>query len=436
MIEDRRFNNDPGEEPALVADGRRQPDRRQISIRWLAGTILTGVTSCTLMGVALFVALDGREQLATPPELMTQSELPTLEAEESDERKVDRIAQIVPRKNFDDRQHFDLSIMQKQGEKEVIRTQPFELVRMALAEDRPNNLKYPPFNALTIFSDQTVKQGDKPENNLQIYGTKVETEITLHSIEFDVNTATFDDSDQLTADQAEQNIRAAGFVLGDNITRVAALHYLDPAQLGHFGSIKFSEMPDVKIIQENVSISPRIAPNDNSEEYAEDIIPFRKTQTIINALNDANYGGEDADKIAAALSQFNGSDTLRAGNVLRIGIETNASGDDHLVRASIYHGMHHILSISLNDQKQFVRSNEPEMTPLLKTAFEGGVPLTHINASNLPTIYDAIYRSVLSYDMPLTTARQLIRVMANDVDLEDRVSPNDTLEVFYAAPEK
>jgi len=56
MIEDRRFNNDPGEEPALVTDGRRQPDRRQISIRWLAGTILTGVTSCTLMGVALFVA--------------------------------------------------------------------------------------------------------------------------------------------------------------------------------------------------------------------------------------------------------------------------------------------------------------------------------------------------------------------------------------------
>ena len=156
MIEDRRFNNDPGEEPALVTDGRRQPDRRQISIRWLAGTILTGVTSCTLMGVALFVALDGREQLATPPELMTQSELPTLEAEESDERKVDRIAQIVPRKNFDDRQHFDLSIMQKQGEKEVIRTQPFELVRMALAEDRPNNLKYPPFNALTIDRKSVV----------------------------------------------------------------------------------------------------------------------------------------------------------------------------------------------------------------------------------------------------------------------------------------
>lgn len=436
MIEDRRFNNDPGEEPALVADGRRQPDRRQISIRWLAGTILTGVTSCTLMGIALFVALNGREQLATPPELMTQAELPSIEAEESEEKKVNRIAQVVPRKNFDDRRHFDLSIMQKQGEKEVIRTQPFELVRMALAEDRPSNLKYPQFNALTIFSDQTTKQNAKAENNVQIYGTKVDTEITLHNFDFDVNAMSFDDSDTLSADQAEQNIRAAGFVLGDNITRVAALHYLDPAQLGHFGSIKFSEMPDVKIIQENVSVSPRMVPTDDTEEYAEDIIPFRKTQTIISALNDADYSGEDVDKLARALAEFNGSNTINSGSVLRIGIETNTSGDDHLVRASIYHGMKHVLSVSLNDQNQFVISSEPEMTPILKTAFEGGVPLTHINASNLPTVYDAIYRSVLSYDMPLTTARQLIRVLANDVDLEERVSPNDTLEVFYATPPK
>ena len=246
----------------------------------------------------------------------------------------------------------------------------------------------------------------------------------------------FGNFDELSADQAEQNIRAAGFVLGDNITRIAALHYLDPAQLGHFGSVKFSEMPDVKIIQENVSISPRVMTADNAPEYAEDIIPFRKAQTIIDALNDANYGGDDAEKLAQALAQFNGSPTLNAGNVLRIGIEANAGGDDHLVRASIYHGMHHVLSVSLNDHNQFIKSTEPEMTPILKTAFEGGVPLTHVNASNLPTIYDAIYRSVLSYDMPQNIARQLIRVLANDIDLEGRTSPNDTLEVFYALPEK
>src|SRR5690606_26366078 len=58
-----------GNEPPLAAGGRGgPPDRREISARWLSGTFLTGITSSVLMGVALFAALDGREQLATPPQ--------------------------------------------------------------------------------------------------------------------------------------------------------------------------------------------------------------------------------------------------------------------------------------------------------------------------------------------------------------------------------
>ena len=57
-----------GNEPPILADGRRAPDRREISMRWLSGTFLTGITSSLLMGVALFAALDGRQQLATPAE--------------------------------------------------------------------------------------------------------------------------------------------------------------------------------------------------------------------------------------------------------------------------------------------------------------------------------------------------------------------------------
>lgn len=436
MRDDQHLVLDLGDEPPLLAEGRRPPDRRQISARWLAGTILTAVTSCTLMGVALFVALNGREQLATPPQLLSNNELPSVEAEEVDGKKGDRITQVVPRKNFDARQRFDLSIMQKQGEKEVIRTQPFELARIALAEDRQTNIKYPPFNALTIFANQPIKQDDTAETSLQIYSTKVETEITLHNVAFSTTLMKYDDTDAISADEAEKNIQTAGFVLGDNITRVAALHYIDPAQFGHFGSVKFSEPPDVRITQENVSISPRITTDDGSEGYAEDIIPFRKTEKIINALDEANYGGDDAEKLAAALTEFSGSDSLNSGSVLRIGIESKTPSGDHLVRASIYHGMRHVLSIALNDKNEFVKSTEPEMTPVLKTAFEGGVPVTHINTSNLPTIYDAIYRSVLSYDMPIETAQQLIRVFANDLDLQSKVTPNDTLEVFYALTEK
>ncbi len=67
MMTEKMMIRSFGNEPPLLADGRRAPDRREVSLRWLSGTFLTGITSSVLMGVALFAALDGRQQLAIPP---------------------------------------------------------------------------------------------------------------------------------------------------------------------------------------------------------------------------------------------------------------------------------------------------------------------------------------------------------------------------------
>src|SRR5690606_23958053 len=59
-----------GSEPPLIAYGRSgPPDRREVSARWLSGSFLTGFSSSVLMDVALFAAHDGRQLLATPPEI-------------------------------------------------------------------------------------------------------------------------------------------------------------------------------------------------------------------------------------------------------------------------------------------------------------------------------------------------------------------------------
>ena len=55
---------------APLISGRRAPDKRRISLRWLFGTVLTGVTSLGLMGGALYAALDGRQQLARPASIL------------------------------------------------------------------------------------------------------------------------------------------------------------------------------------------------------------------------------------------------------------------------------------------------------------------------------------------------------------------------------
>ncbi len=420
-----------GDEPAIIVQGNRQPDRRQISARWLVGTFLTGLTSCTLMGVALFAAVDGREQLATPPELLGQDEMPS-KIFSSGGDKSSRLALTRPRRTFDDKRKLELSTMQKIGGREVIRSQAFELVDMTLAEEHPETKDYPDFNALNLFTDVPAPV----ESTAQIYGSKIETEITLQTTDFPVAGARFDEKDNLSAEEVERAVKTAGLGLSEGATKIAALRYINPLQLQNYNpSFGFSDSPDVKIVQENVSVLSGYTNSETVDNYSEDIIPFARSESILNALQRANYKGEDAKRIAEVLSLLTDSDKLEANTVLRLGVASNRYGEDSIVRVSIYKDKKHLLSVALNDRNQFVQCDEPQMTPVLRTALEGRAPVIRVSSENLPTVYDAVFRSALAYDMTQDMAKQLIRMLANDIDMQSRISANDSLEVFYPLPE-
>lgn len=432
MKEYERHSIDTGNEPPLITDGRRgPPDRREISARWLAGTFLTGITSSMLMGVALFAALDGREQLATPPELLARDDMQGSDAD-SDTSKGNRVVATAAVQKNRDRRRFDVSTMQKVGEREVVRTRPFEYVRMALAADHPGNRKYPPFNALAIFSEgappaQTASTG-------QIYGAKVESEISLRTSDFPLATAEFDSSTDLSADEVENVVRSTGLLLTDGDVQVASLHYVDPLRFGNSES-PYSLTPplDVRIIQENVSVTPRAAPDAISTGFSEEVIPFRNDEEMAEALAKAGYDGANADEMAEALGKLMNSPRLRAGSVLRIGVESR-DDEDRIVRASIYDGTEHLLTVALDDRNQYVPSGEPEMTPLLRTAFDGSAPLPRIRG-DLPSVYDGISRAALAYGMTETMTAQLVKMLAADVDLQATTAPTDQIEAFFSLPE-
>jgi hypothetical protein len=106
------------------------------------------------MGAALFAALDGRELLATPAELATSEELGTLGDQRSrgqgrPHRQGARGARPLP----SDRRRMSLSTITRVGDSDVIRTKPFEYVKIALAANHKTEKSYPPFNPLNIFSD-------------------------------------------------------------------------------------------------------------------------------------------------------------------------------------------------------------------------------------------------------------------------------------------
>jgi hypothetical protein len=66
---------DFGNEPPLSVDGGLSLDfdRSRVSVRWLSGTILTGLCGAALMGGAVFAALDGEAHFAANPERVESS---------------------------------------------------------------------------------------------------------------------------------------------------------------------------------------------------------------------------------------------------------------------------------------------------------------------------------------------------------------------------
>ncbi|MBZ9857849.1 M23 family metallopeptidase [Mesorhizobium sp. CA13] len=426
-----------GNEPPLIADGRSgPPDRREVSARWLSGTFLTGVTSSVLMGVALFAALDGRQQLATPPEI---AELIGL-AGNGDSGEMAKTTRLVaPRQiaKAKDRRRMEVSMVTKVGDRDVIHTMPFVQIKMALAAGHTTNRPYPPFDPMQVFGDDGDDASAQPATAAatpgQIYGTKVESEMSLKTVDFPIETASFDEKSDLSADEVEKVVREAGTDLSDGAVQVASLHYVDPQRFGEAFAESMAGSYDVRIVPENVSVAPRANADDQAPAFAEEIIPFTKDLAVTEAFADSGYTGEDAAGMAEAITKLLNAPALKAGTVLRVGLEVHGDAAK-VVRTSVYDRTQHIVTIALDDRGQYVPAQEPEPNPELLTAFDdSSAPV--VVRGNLPNVYDGIYRAAYSYGMSKAMTQRLIKLLASDVDFQSRLNPADRLEVLFSQPD-
>ncbi|RWA75421.1 MAG: M23 family metallopeptidase [Mesorhizobium sp.] len=421
-----------GNEPPLVADGRsRVPDRRDVSARWLSGTFLTGVTSSVLMGVALFAALDGRQQLATPPEIaeLTHSENGGDSGEMAKTTRLVALRQIARAK---DRRNMDVSMVTRVGDRDVIRTMPFVEIKMALAAGHTTNRPYPPFDPLHVLTDDDAEQPvpTADADVAQIYGASVESELSLKTVDFPIDTASFDEKSDLSAEEVKNVVRETSTGLSDGAVQVAALHYVDPKRFGDQLSQGMAGSYDVKIVRENVSISQRAGADDKAPAYAEEIIPFTDDLDITEAFAQSGYTGGDASGMAEAISKLLNTTALKAGTVLRIGLEMRGDAAK-VVRTGVYDRTQHIVTIALDDRGQYVPAREPDPNPELLAAVDGAPPVAH---GTLPNIYDGIYRAAYSYGMSQKLTRQLVRLLASDVDFQSRLAPSDRIDVLFSQP--
>ncbi|MDF1608006.1 M23 family metallopeptidase [Hoeflea sp. YIM 152468] len=434
MPNDEFLARQMGDQPPLLAGGRKPPDKREISLRWLSGTFMTGITSSLLMGVALFGAMEGREQLAIPAEALAATDLDGggAGAVEKGARLVQSIVTAKPA----DRSIMEVSTMVRDGDRDVVRRQPFAHVKIALAAIHPNATAkpYPRFDPLTIFSAGEAEVGSSVRTGV-IYGADVDSEISLRSVDFPLEAPGHPFAASMTLDEAEETVRANGSVLTDGTVQFASLNYVDPRRFGSNRiELDFSASLNARVIAENVSVASYSPLTPALVEYVDDIVPVRKAAPLADILDGAGYSPDQYQAPLAALTGQIKTDRIPAQSVIRVGVEQTGERA-RIIRMSVYQHPRHLITVALSDHNGFVIGNEPPPTPAVRSAFDDtSIPVA--TARDLPNIYDGIYRAALAYDMSAEMVGQIIKMLASNVDFQSQLRPSDSLEAFFSVADE
>ncbi len=433
MMTPRNMIRSLGNDAPILADGRRAPDRREISVRWLSGTFLTGITSSILMGVALFAALDGRQQLAIPAE--AYASIPEAHDGEGVTRGKRLLgANIVAMPT--DRKVMDVATVVHEGSKEIIRRQPFSHVKMQLAANHVATEDYPSFNPLTIFSTGEKNEDDAPVNRTGlIYGSQVDSDVSLQTIPFPSTRGSYTYAPGMSLDEVEENVRTNGSLLTAGNSQVSGLAYVDPRRFDNDDDhLDTSNLVSARVVEENMTVSAPEPVTPKTRDYADDVIPVRQDQTIVAAMTAVGYPKAQAAELADSLSPYVGSDKLLQGQVLRIGLIQEGEMVQ-IVRASLYRRGNHLMTIALDDRGRFIEGQEPMKLDAVNTAFDDSAP-PMIAGRELPRVYDGIYRAALSYGMTSDMTSLLVKLLASNVDLQAQLRPSDTIEAFFSVADQ
>jgi len=424
-----------GDEPPILADGRRTPDRREVSLRWLSGTVLTGLTASILMGVALFAALEGREILATPAEAsaVTQT-LPTdREAAMTATRKGNRLISALLAAKPADKAVMDVPTVVVEGDKRVVRKRPFAFVKMALAANYQTDEDYPRFDPLALSSEGEKAAAAAPSP--VFYGSDVESEVSLQTVVFPTNRADYPLAQSMSLEEVEENVRTNGSLLTADNAKVGTLYYVDPQRFGSDNdAIDILGRLSAKVVEENSSVAAQTAITPQMPEYADDVIPVRSAANLAAVMVGAGYDKAEAQDIEDYFSANLQKRDLAEGDVLRIGVLQQGE-KARIVRVSLYSHAAHQATVAVDDKGKFVTGLEPPYLAAIGSAFDDSAPAVADN-QDLPRVYDGIYRASLSYGMNKDMIGHVIRLLSPIVDFQARLRASDTLEAFYSAEDE
>jgi murein DD-endopeptidase MepM/ murein hydrolase activator NlpD len=420
------------DEPPLTlqsADGDH-PKGRELSFAWLAGTVMTGLTSVLLMGSALYVSFQGQATFSTPYEALEVATGNKSDLIEISATKQSRVRPVAATRS--DLEVVEASIRETVEGRSMIRSQSFTRLAATLAtvgtvlsEDIPD---YDPAALLDSIANTALQLASN--QNTDIYSTTVEGEVavTMSALPSSLVPAPAI-SDPIAASLAASALDDA-FAVGGGDT---ALGYtLSP---GHIAGFEVS--PDqTGGIAENVTVAPKKSSAYEGGGRAERVVTIREGRPLHEVLLKNGFDAQSYALVSATLQNVLPEMTLPRNAKLRILMgPSRTSGSLVPHRLSIYFAdsksgeIRHAVTAALTDRGGYVIGLEPGAIEFPEEDTE------EINIASLPTLYRAIWETGRKHEIDDGTISRLIAMFAYDVDLTKKVEPGDTIRLLRTRPE-
>ena len=442
---------DIGDEPAIEADGRRHSadDRRRVSIRWLMGTVLTGLSGALLISAAAYTALDQQTRFAEAPTRAQISRKDDRDSQTVNPRKGDRIMRAVD--VVAAKQTFRTATTAKSGDKEVVRTKTFTHVATTLTLT-PTNFadEVPSFNPLKLTSDPHYTADNLSESDIAPDDAEVSfvtRDLTATPIERQSASLTLEESQAQVVEQSKTTLvagsKASLPLPGQMLLSRTSRATLDPLALGYAApggtapttlSAPFSSI-EVRMVPENVTITPRVTAQPTQME--EKLAVARRGETLADVLA-AN--GVPKARVAGVMAAYKGrrAEPVREGQRVRLLFaDFDGSGKEmQLARVSVYNDEELDSMVAATDRGDFMQVvTAPKTTAkaATKPRISGGEDEDGEDSedSGGMRLYDSLYETALKQEVPRPIISELVRVFANDIDLQRGVAGGDSLNVFY-----
>jgi murein DD-endopeptidase MepM/ murein hydrolase activator NlpD len=421
---------DLGNEPPLFVDGGPgiDFDRSRVSVRWLSGTILTGLCGAALMGGAVFAALDGEAHFAANPERV-ESAVRSGIGNRAAVRKSDRLPPVTEGSGA--RQIFRITTMTKVGEREVPRVKPLTRISSNLAlstsELTANIPRFNPQGAFAAAGRDTVAAAERADAAPDAEVSFVTRDLASVMPRMRVAAmAPMEDVIRRVREAANGTDQTAPkFVLAS--ATPGSLAYATPDlpadPYAPFGP---------RITEENITLLPKTAAQaTGGNPWNERVITIKKGDTLAAILRDLGASPEEIKAIATVLGERARDGNLKEGQKLRVLLSPVRGNQLQPVRVVVVNDQSVEAVVALSDMGRYVnvdvQTAEASTTDAQDEDDDDGSGVR---------LYQSIYETALRNHVPRGVIDELIKVYSYDVDFQRKARAGDSLEVLYAGDEE